>query len=98
MCQVHISRSLAARVGTHEANVGVQAGDTVRDVVERLADRYGSQVTAGILDSGRLRSDVIAVRNPDTDHEPVTADSELTPGDALELHLTSEHEKVGNAA
>ena len=51
-----------------------------------------------MLDDDRLRSDVIAVRNPDTDPESVTADSPLAPGDDLEFHLTSEHEKVGTSA
>ncbi|WP_247009987.1 hypothetical protein [Halorientalis litorea] len=98
MCRISISRSLAARVGTHEASVGVHEGDTVRDIVERLADQYGPQVRSGMLDGDRLRSDVIAVRNPDSDPESVTADSPLAPGDDLEFHLTSEHEKVGTSA
>ncbi|WP_336002156.1 hypothetical protein [Halorientalis halophila] len=98
MCDIEISRSLAARVGAQEAHVGVREGETVRDVIDRLAALYGSQVQSGILDGNRLRSDVIAVRNPDAEHEPVTADSELTPGDALEFHLTSEHEKVSGSA
>ncbi len=97
MCQIEISRSLAARVGTHEAHVAVRDGDTVQDVIERLAAEYGSQVQTGMLDGERLRSDVIAVRNPDADHEPVTAVSPLTPGDTLEFHLTSEHDKVTHA-
>ncbi|MFB6143019.1 MAG: MoaD/ThiS family protein [Halorientalis sp.] len=96
MCDIDISRSLAARVGTHEATVGIHEGDTVRDLIERLADRYGSQVRSGMLDGDRLRSDVIAVRNPEGDRESVTADSELSPGDDLEFHLTSEHETVAN--
>ncbi len=98
MCQIEISRSLAARVGTHEAHVGVREGDTVRDVIERLANEVGPQVHSGMLDGERLRSDVIAVRNPDTDHESVTADSDLEPGDTLEFHLTSEHDKVSRLA
>ncbi|WP_136716423.1 MoaD/ThiS family protein [Halorientalis salina] len=98
MCQIDISRSLAARVGTHEAHVGVREGDTVRDVIERLASEYGTQVQTGMLDGERLRSDVIAVRNPDRDHEPVTAASSLEPGDTLEFHLTSEHDKVSGTA
>mgnify|MGYP000515191691 CR=1 FL=1 len=98
MCQIEISRSLAARGGTHEAHVRVVEGDTVRDVVDRLAAEYGSQVASGMLDGNRLRSDVIAVRNPDTGHESVTADTALHPGDSLEFHLTSEHEKVSGSA
>lgn len=98
MCRIHISRSLAARVGTHEATVGVRDGDTVGDIIDRLAEDYGSQVRSGMLDGDRLRSDVIAVRNPETDHEPVTADTTLERGDSLEFHLTSEHEKVGQSA
>lgn len=98
MCQIEISRSLAARVGAHEAHVGVREGDTVQDVIERLATEVGSQVQTGMLDGNRLRSDVIAVRNPDTDHEPVTARSGLEPGDTLEFHLTSEHDKVSRLA
>jgi hypothetical protein len=94
MCQIHISRSLAARVGTHEAHVGVRPDDTVRDVIDRMAEEYGPQVATGMLDGDRLRSDVIAVRNPDSDHEPVTAGSRIEPGDTLEFHLTSEHDKV----
>jgi len=97
MCHIEISRSLAARVGTQEARVGVREGDTVRDVIHRLADRFGPQVEHGMLDGDRLRSDVIAVRNPNTDHEPVTARSSLAPGDSLEFHLTSEHEKIATA-
>ncbi|HMB51321.1 hypothetical protein ACFR9U_02160 [Halorientalis brevis] len=97
MCQIEISRSLAARVGTHEAHVAVRDGDTVQDVIERLSAEYGTQVQTGMLDGERLRSDVIAVRNPDADHEPVTAASPLTPGDTLEFHLTSEHDKVTHA-
>lgn len=98
MCQIEISRSLAARVGTHDAHVGVRDGDTVQDIIERLAAEYGSQVQTGILDGNRLRSDIIAVRNPDSDHEPVTARSGLEPGDTLEFHLTSEHDKVNRLA
>ncbi|MFB6178627.1 MAG: hypothetical protein ABEI77_02750 [Halorientalis sp.] len=98
MCQIEISRSLAARVGTHEAHVGVHEGDTVGDIIERLASEYGTQVQTGMLDGDRLRSDVIAVRNPDSDHESVTATSPLTPGDTLEFHLTSEHDKVNHLA
>lgn len=98
MCDVEISRSLAARVGTHEAHVSVQPGDTVRGVIERLAEEYGSQVETGILDGERLRSDVIAIRKTAEDEQPVTASTALDPGDALEFHLTSEHEKVSNTA
>ncbi|MFB6082937.1 MAG: MoaD/ThiS family protein [Halorientalis sp.] len=98
MCDIEISRSLAARVGAQEAHVGVREDETVREVIDRLADLYGSQVASGMLDGDRLRSDVIAVRNPDTDHEPVTADTALQPGDSLEFHLTSEHETVSGSA
>lgn len=98
MCDIEISRSLAARVGAQEAHVGVREGDTVRDVIDRLTTEFGSQVASGMLDGDRLRSDVIAVRNPDTAHESVTADTTLRPGDALEFHLTSEHEKVSGSA
>jgi hypothetical protein len=98
MCEIEISRSLAARVGTHEAHIGVREGDTVRDVIERLAAEYGPQVRSGMLDGERLRSDVIATRISDTATEPVTADSSLEPGDELEFHLTSEHDKVVNEA
>ncbi|WP_424017818.1 MoaD/ThiS family protein [Halorientalis pallida] len=98
MCDIDISRSLAARVGAQEAHIGVREGDTVRDVIDRLAAEYGSQVASGMLDGNRLRSDVIAVRNPDTEHEPVTADTALDPGDSLDFHLTSEHEKVSGSA
>lgn len=98
MCRIEISRSLTARVGTHEATVGVNEGDTVGDIIDRLADSYGPQVRSGMLDGNRLRSDVIAVRNPETDREPVTADTTLEHGDALEFHLTSEHEKINTSA
>ena len=98
MCDIDISRSLAARVGAQEAHIGVREGETVRDVIDRLAAEYGSQVESGMLDGDRLRSDVIAVRNPDTEHEPVTATTTLTPGDSLEFHLTSEHERVTGSA
>ncbi|RXK51943.1 MoaD/ThiS family protein [Halorientalis pallida] len=98
MCDIDISRSLAARVGAQEAHIGVREGDTVRDVIDRLAAEYGSQVASGMLDGNRLRSDVIAVRNPDTEHESVTADTALQPGDSLDFHLTSEHEKVSGSA
>ncbi len=98
MCDIEISRSLAARVGAQEAHVGVREGDTVRDVIDRLAVEYGSQVARGMLDGNRLRSDVIAVRNPGREQESVTADTALRPGDALEFHLTSEHEKVSGSA
>lgn len=94
MCRIEISRSLAARVGTQEARVSVHEGDTVGDVIGRLGDHYGPQVQFGMLDGDRLRSDVIAIRNPDSEHEPVTATSPVEPGDALEFHLTSEHEKI----
>ncbi|MFB6165062.1 MAG: hypothetical protein ABEJ31_07875 [Haloarculaceae archaeon] len=98
MCQIEISRSLAARVGAQEAHVGVREGDTVRDVIERLAEEVGTQVETGMLDGERLRSDVIAVRNAGREPEPVSADSPLEPGDTLEFHLTSEHDKVGHLA
>ncbi|WP_299265995.1 MoaD/ThiS family protein [Halorientalis sp.] len=98
MCDIEISRSLAARVGAQEAHVGVRDGETVREVIDRLTELYGSQVASGMLDGNRLRSDVIAVRNPDTDYESVTADTALRPGDSLEFHLTSEHEKVSGSA
>jgi predicted DNA-binding protein (UPF0278 family) len=98
MCQIEISRSLAARVGTHEAHVRVVDGDTVRDIIERLADEYGSQVRAGMLDGDRLRSDVIAKRTSDGMVDSVTADSAIEPEDELEFHLTSEHDKVTNEA
>jgi adenylylsulfate kinase-like enzyme len=99
MCQIEISRSLAARVGTHEAHVRVVDGDTVRDIIERMAEEYGSQVRAGMLDGDRLRSDVIAKRTADGLTESVTADSPIEPADELEFHLTSEHDKVtGEAA
>lgn len=98
MCQIHISRSLAARVGTHDAHVGVRQDDTVRDVIDRLAAEYGPQVRTGMMEGERLRSDVIAVRNPDAEHESVTAESRLEPGDTVEFHLTSEHEKISQVA
>ncbi|WP_246983820.1 hypothetical protein [Halorientalis marina] len=98
MCQIEISRSLAARVGTHEAHVRVVEGNTVRDIIDRLADEYGAQVRSGLLDGDRLRSDVIAKRHSEMMTESVTADSEIEPDDELEFHLTSEHDKVTNEA
>jgi hypothetical protein len=98
MCQIEISRSLAARVGTHEAHVSLREGDTVQDVIDRLAAEYGSQVATGLLDGDRLRSDVIALRESDSHRESVSATSALEVGDDLHFHLTSEHEKVSNAS
>jgi adenylylsulfate kinase-like enzyme len=98
MCQIQISRSLAARVGTHDAHVRVIDGDTVRDIIERMAAEYGSQVRAGMLDGDRLRSDVIATRDSGGMTESVTADSPIEPEDELEFHLTSEHDKVSHEA
>jgi hypothetical protein len=98
MCQIEISRSLAARVGTHEAHVGVREGDTVRDIIHRLANEYGPQVRSGMLDGDRLRSDVIAKRQGEDGEEPVSADTPIMPEDSLRFHLTSEHEKINSSA
>lgn len=98
MCDIDISRSLAARVGTHEGHVAVEDGDTVRDIVDRLAERHGPQVRSGILEGDRLRSDVVARRMTDGGAEPAAADTPVGPGDDLELKLTSEHDGVTSSA
>ena len=87
---VKLTGTLVARTGTHEARVGVPEDATVGDVVEKLADEYGPQVRAGVLDGHRLRSDTVAVREsvdaPGTP-ETVSTASHLESGDTVRLSL-----------
>ncbi|PSP85658.1 hypothetical protein BRC83_02735 [Halobacteriales archaeon QS_1_68_17] len=94
MCvTVEFSRSLTARIGTHEARVGVREGETLGDVIRRLADEYGPQVRSGLLERGRLRSDTIASREVDGRRQSITLDTPVESGDTLRFELTSEYRK-----
>ncbi|WP_115862433.1 MoaD/ThiS family protein [Halorussus litoreus] len=75
---VELTGTLVARTGTREARVAVPEDATVADVIEELAAEYGPQVSAGVLDGQRLRSDTVVVR------ESVDATETLSTGDSLE--------------
>ena len=84
---IKLTGTLVARTGTHEARVAVPAGATVRDVVEKLADSYGPQVRAGVLDGERLRSDTVVVRESVDSSETLSTASALENGDTVRFRL-----------
>lgn len=84
---VKLTGTLVARTGTHEARVAVADGATVGDVVEKLADSYGPQVRAGVLDGQRLRSDTVVVRESVDSSETLSTASALENGDTVRFSL-----------
>jgi hypothetical protein len=84
--EVKLTGTLAARTGTHRARVGVAEDATVEDVVETLADEFGPQVRAGVLEGSRLRTDTVVVRES-TDGEPLSVGSRVHDGDTVCFHL-----------
>ena len=84
---VKLTGTLVARTGTHEARVGVPEGATLGDVVEKLADMYGPQVRAGVLDGERLRSDTVVVRESVDSSETLSTASALESGDTVRFRL-----------
>lgn len=84
--EVKLTGTLAARTGTHSSRVGVAGDATVADVVDALADEFGPQVRAGVLEGSRLRTDTVVVRES-PDAEPLTVGSRLHDGDTVCFHL-----------
>ncbi|WP_158057614.1 MoaD/ThiS family protein [Halorussus halophilus] len=84
---VKLTGTLVARTGTREARVGVSEDATVGDVVEKLADKHGPQVRAGVLDGHRLRSDTVAIRESVDTAETLSTGSNLESGDTVRLSL-----------
>ncbi|MFC7200245.1 hypothetical protein [Halospeciosus flavus] len=85
--EVKLTGTLAARTGTHRARIGVNDDATVGDVVDALTDDYGPQVSAGVLDGNRLRSDTVVVR--EAEERPLSLRSELHSGDTVRFQLTA---------
>lgn len=84
---VTFAGTLVARTGTRSATVAVPADATVGDVLESVAERSGPQVTAGVLDGERLRSDTVVVRETADASEPLSAASSVDPGDTVHVRL-----------
>ena len=84
---VTLTGTLVARTGTREARVAVPEDATVADVVDRLADQYGPQVRAGVLDGQRLRSDTVVVRETFDSTETLSTHSSLESGDTVRFQL-----------
>jgi len=84
---VKLTGTLVARTGTREARVAVPEDATLRDVVEKLADAYGPQVRAGVLDGERLRSDTVVVRESVDSAETLSTASSLENGDTVRFRL-----------
>jgi len=84
--EVKLTGTLAARTGTHRARVGVPDDGTVADVVNALADEFGPQVRAGVLEGSRLRTDTVVVRES-PDGEPLSATSAVHAGDTVRFRL-----------
>ncbi|WP_135805710.1 MoaD/ThiS family protein [Halorussus marinus] len=84
---VKLTGTLVARTGTREARIAVPEDATLRDVVEKLADSYGPQVRAGVLDGERLRSDTVVVRESVDAGETLSTASSLENGDTVRFEL-----------
>ncbi|MFC7080795.1 MoaD/ThiS family protein [Halorussus caseinilyticus] len=84
---VELTGTLVARTGTRKARVAVPEDATVADVVETLADKYGPQVRAGVLDGQRLRSDTVVVRESFDSTETLSTGSSLENGDTVRFSL-----------
>jgi len=84
---VKLTGTLVARTGTREARLAVPEHATLRDVVEKLADSYGPQVRAGVLDGERLRSDTVVVRESADSAETLSTASSLENGDTVRFQL-----------
>jgi molybdopterin converting factor small subunit len=84
---VKLTGTLVARTGTREARIAVPEDATLRDVVEKLADSYGPQVRAGVLDGERLRSDTVVVRESADPAETLSTASSLENGDTVRFQL-----------
>ena len=84
---VKLTRTLVARTVTHEARVAVPDDATVADVVDELAEQYGPQVRAGVLDGQRLRSDTVVVRERFDSTETLSTGSSLENGDTVRFRL-----------
>ncbi|MFB6071801.1 MAG: MoaD/ThiS family protein [Halobacterium sp.] len=84
--EVKLTGTLAARTGTHRARVGVDEDATVADVVNALAEEFGPQVRAGVLEGSRLRTDTVVVRES-PDGEPLSASSSVHAGDTVRFRL-----------
>ncbi|MFC4449479.1 MoaD/ThiS family protein [Halorussus aquaticus] len=84
---IKLTGTLVARTGTHEARVAVPDDATVADVVDELAEQYGPQVRAGVLDGQRLRSDTVVVRETFDSTETLSTGSSLENGDTVRFQL-----------
>jgi molybdopterin converting factor small subunit len=84
---VKLTGTLVARTGTRKARVAVPDDATVADVVDELADQYGPQVRAGVLDGQRLRSDTVVVRERFDSTETLSTRSSLDNGDTVRFSL-----------
>jgi molybdopterin converting factor small subunit len=84
---VKLTGTLVARTGTHQARVAVPEDATIADVIEELAERYGPQVRAGVLDGQRLRSDTVVVRESFDATETLSTASSLENGDTVRFEL-----------
>ncbi|WP_227375701.1 MoaD/ThiS family protein [Haladaptatus halobius] len=74
---------LVARTGTRDARVAVPEEATVEDVVNQLGEKYGPQVSAGIVDGLGIRSDTRILRESEREVEPLSAHSPVEAGDTV---------------
>lgn len=82
---VKLTGPMVARTGTRDARVAVSDEATVADVVDKLGERYGPQVRAGIMDGLGLRSDTCLFR--ESDHEPLSVRSPVEPGETVRVQV-----------
>ncbi len=82
---VKLTGPMVARTGTRDARVAVPDEATVADVVDKLGERYGPQVRAGIMDGFGLRSDTSLFR--ESDHEPLSVRSPVEAGETVRVQV-----------
>ncbi|SIQ78224.1 hypothetical protein SAMN05421858_0390 [Haladaptatus litoreus] len=86
---VKLTGPMVARTGTRDARVAVPEEATVEDVVNRLGEQYGQQVSAGIVDGFGLRSDTRVLRESGRDAEPLSAHSSVEAGDTVRVQVNA---------
>lgn len=87
--KVRLEGSLVARAGARQATVPVDSKTTVRDVVERLSERFGSHVEPAILEGNRLRSDTRAFRELHGRTVRLGPDSRVESGQTVRFEMVT---------
>lgn len=81
--RVTVARSLAARLGVRRTYLALPEGAVLADVIDRLADRYGTGLRDALCEDDGLHGEIAAVREANVSTVDLSMDSPVRTGDRI---------------